>query len=117
MLQILPVVRALAAAGETQLLVRTIEAIRETDASANAHTAVLAGEGLLSLLEGRADEAVEQLEAAVERERELGHTYHASCLELDLARALEAAGQEAAAQKAQARAAAVLEPLGCVNPF
>ena len=116
-LQTLPVVRALAAAGETQLLVRTIEAIRETDASANAHTTVLAGEGLLSLLEGRADEAVEQLEAAVERERELGHTYHASCLELDLARALEAAGQEAAAQKAQSRAAAVLEPLGCVNPF
>ena len=93
-LQTLPVVRALAAAGETQLLVRTIEAIRETDASANAHTAVLAGEGLLSLLEGRADEAVEQLEAAVERERELGHTYDASCLELDLARALEAAGAE-----------------------
>jgi hypothetical protein len=116
-LHTLPVVRALAAAGETKLLVRTIEAIRETDASANAHTAVLAGEGLLSLLEGRAEEAAEQLEAAVERERELGHTYGAACLELDLARALETAGQKPAAHKAQARAAAVLEPLGCVNPF
>ena len=116
-LHTLPVVRALAAAGETQLLARTIEAIRETDASANAHTTVLAGEGLLSLLEGRADEAAEQLEAAVERERELGHAYDAACLELDLARAFEAAGQKAAAQKAQARAAAVLQPLGCVNPF
>ena len=78
---------------------------------------MLAGQGLLALLQGRADEAVEQLEAAVERERELGHTYHASCLELDLARALEAAGQKALRQKALARAAAVLEPLGCVNPF
>jgi len=116
-LHTLPVVRALAAAGETQLLARTIEAIRKTDASANAHTAVLAGEGLLSLLQGRAGEAAEQLEAAVGRDRELGHRYDAACLELSLARALEAAGQEAAAQKAQGRAAAVLEPLGCVNPF
>ena len=113
----LPVVRALAAAGETQILIRTIEAIRESDPSGNAHTAVLAGEGLVALLQGRADEAVEQLEAAGERERELGHTFHASCLELDLARALETAGQKAAAQTALARAAAVLEPLGCVNPF
>ena len=98
--------------GRRSFFVRTIEAIRETDASANAHTAVLAGEGLLSLLGGRADEAVEQLEAAVERERELGHTYDASCLELDLALACSRPlGQEAAAQKAHARAAAVLEPL------
>jgi tetratricopeptide (TPR) repeat protein len=118
-LEAVPVVRALAAAGETQLLVRTAEVIRETssDLSANAFTAVLAAEGLLSLLEGRAEEAVERLEAAIERERELGRTYDAACLELDLARALEAAGQEAAAQNAQARTAAVLEPLGCVNPF
>jgi tetratricopeptide (TPR) repeat protein len=118
-LEAVPVVRALAAAGETELLVRMAEAIRETssDLSANAFTAVLAAEGLLSLLQGRAEEAVEQLEAAIERERELGRTYDAACLELDLARALEAMGQKAAAQKAQARAAAVLEPLGCVNPF
>jgi tetratricopeptide (TPR) repeat protein len=116
-LHTLPVVRALAAAGETQLLVRTIEAIRETSDASNAHTAVLAGEGLLSLLQGRAAEAVEKLEAAIEREQQLGHTYDAACLELGLARALEAAGKTAAAQKAQARAAAVLEPLACVNPF
>jgi class 3 adenylate cyclase/tetratricopeptide (TPR) repeat protein len=113
-----PVVRALAAAGETDLLARTIESIRKTpDVSANARTALLAAEGLLALLQGRADEAVERLKLATERERRLGHTYYAACLELDLARALETAGQKVAAQKAQARAAAVLEPLGCVNPF
>jgi tetratricopeptide (TPR) repeat protein len=113
-----PVVRALAAAGETGLLVRTAEAIGETaGVSANAQTALLAAAGLLALLEGRAGEAVDQLELATERERRLGRTYYAACLELDLARALEAAGRTAAAQEAQARAAAVLEPLGCVNPF
>jgi tetratricopeptide (TPR) repeat protein len=118
-LEAVPIIRALAAAGETELLVRTAEAIRATssDLSANAYTAVLAAEGLLSLLQGRAGEAVEQLEAVIERERELGHTYDVACLELDLARALEAAGEDAAAQKARARATAILEPLGCVNPF
>jgi len=118
MLDAMPVVRTLAGAGETQLLVRTAESIGETaDVSANAYTARLAADGLLALLRGRADEAVAQLELATERERRLGRTYHAACLELDLARALEAAGRTAAAQERQARAAAVLEPLGCVNPF
>jgi class 3 adenylate cyclase/tetratricopeptide (TPR) repeat protein len=117
-LDAVPIVRALAAVGETQLLVRTTESIRETpDVSAKAHTALIAAEGLLALLQGRAGEAVEQLELAIQRERQLGRTYDAACLELDLARALEAAGQTAAAQEVQARAASVLEPLGCVNPF
>jgi hypothetical protein len=43
--------------------------------------------------------------------------YPAACLELDLARALEAAGHTPASNEVRARAAAVLEPLGCVNPF
>jgi class 3 adenylate cyclase/tetratricopeptide (TPR) repeat protein len=117
-LDAVPIVRALAAVGETQLLVRTTESIRETpDVSAKAHTALIAAEGLLALLQGRAGEAVEQLELAIQRERQLGRTSDAACLELDLARALEAAGQTAAAQEVQARAASVLEPLGCVNPF
>jgi class 3 adenylate cyclase/tetratricopeptide (TPR) repeat protein len=117
-LDAVPLVRALAAAGETQLLTRTIESMRATpDVSANAHTALLAAEGLLALLQGRADDAAEQLELATERERKLRRTYNAACLELDLARALEAAGRTSAAQEARARAASVLEPLDCVNPF
>ncbi len=117
-LDAVPVVRALAAAGETQLLERTTESIRATpNLSATAHTALLAGEGLLALLQGRAAEAVERLEAAADRERKLGRTYNTACLEVDLARALEAAGQTDAAQEVRAGAAAVLEPLGCVNPF
>ena len=117
-LDALPIVRALAAAGETQLLARTTESIRETpNVSGMPHTALIAAEGLLALAQGRASEAVEQLETATERERQLGRTYDAACLELDLARALEAAGETAAAQEVQARAASVLEPLRCVNPF
>nr|MDQ2982014.1 AAA family ATPase [Actinomycetota bacterium] len=117
-LDAVPVMRALAAVDEIQLLLCTTESIRKTpDVSGQMHTAPTAAEGLLALVQGRADKAVEQLGLAIERERQLGRTYDAACLELDLARALEAAGQSAAAQEAQARAASVLEPLGCVNPF
>jgi tetratricopeptide (TPR) repeat protein len=118
-LDAVPVVRALAAGGETELLSRTIESMRDTpDASTNANTsAVRAGEGLLALAEGRPRDAAEQLEAVIGKELELGRTYSAACLELDLARAFEAADDKAAAQEARARASSILEPLGCVNPF
>jgi class 3 adenylate cyclase/tetratricopeptide (TPR) repeat protein len=117
-LDAVPAVRALAAADEAELLARMTESIRETpDLAANAETALLTGQGLLALLEGRPVEAVEQLELAIERERRLGRTFPAACLELDLAAALEAAGRTAASNNVRARAASVLEPLGCVNPF
>jgi len=117
-LEAVPIVRALAAAGETQLLARTTESIRETsDLAANAQTALLAAEGLIAHLEGRAGEAVKQLERAAERERQLGRTYAAACLEVDLTQALEAAGQTDASKEVRARAASVREPLGCVSPF
>jgi class 3 adenylate cyclase/tetratricopeptide (TPR) repeat protein len=113
-----PVVRALADAGETELLARTAESIRETpDVSAHAQTALLAAEGLLALQHGNADKAVEKLELAADRKRQLGRTYDAACLELDLARALEADGQTEASKEVRASAATVLEPLRCVNPF
>jgi hypothetical protein len=57
------------------------------------------------------------LSATSERIHELGHDYDAACLDLDLARAMEAAGDEAAAADIRLRSAAVLEPLRCVNPF
>jgi class 3 adenylate cyclase/tetratricopeptide (TPR) repeat protein len=113
-----PVVRALADAGETELLALTAESIRETpDLSAHTETAVLAAEGLLALEHGNAGEAVEKLELAADRKRQLGRSYDAACLELDLAQALEANGQIEASKKARASATAVLEPLSCVNPF
>ena len=85
--------------------------------TAKLQTTLIAGEGLLALMAQRPGEAVEKLTAAVERERELGYVFDAACLELDLARALEAEGRDDAAAEARKRAASVLEPLGCVNPF
>jgi hypothetical protein len=75
------------------------------------------GAALQALIEGQATKAVGQLEEAVERQRELRRAFEAACLELELARALEAAGRGDEAQEVRARADAVLEPLGCVNPF
>ena len=115
-----PAVRALAAAGEAELLQRTLDSMRRTKVEAQTaklQTSLAVGDGLLALLEQRADAAVERLTAAIERERELGYVYDAACLELDLARALEAAGQTDAADEARKRAASVLEPLGVVNAF
>jgi hypothetical protein len=85
--------------------------------TARLETTLTAGDGLLALMEQRAGEAVDLLGAAVERERELGYVFDAACLELDLARALEAEGRDDAAAEARKRAASVLEPLGCVNAF
>jgi class 3 adenylate cyclase/tetratricopeptide (TPR) repeat protein len=115
-----PVVRALAAAGEAGLLQRTIDSMRRTSSEAQTaklQTTLTAGEGLLALMEQRTGEAVEQLAAAVERERELGYVYDAACLEVDLARALEAHGQGDAAAETRSRAMSVLEPLGCLNAY
>ena len=79
--------------------------------TAKLRTALTAGEGLLALVEQRSGEAVERLTAAVEAERAYGFVYDAACLELDLARALEADGRADAAAEARGRAASVLEPL------
>jgi tetratricopeptide (TPR) repeat protein len=115
-----PIVRALAAAGEEELLRRTVDSMRRTPKevqTAKLRTGLLAGEGLLALMEQRPAEAVELLTAAVEAERGLGYLYDAACLELDLARALEAHGDADAAEETRERAASVLVPLGCVNAF
>ena len=54
-----PIVRALAAAGEIDLLRRTIESMRRSgEVAAKTQTALLAGDGLLALDDGRAADAV-----------------------------------------------------------
>jgi len=115
-----PIPRALAAAGETELLRQAAEAFRlktrDIDAPRIAISATVA-EGHVALVAGDADAAVESFRAAAERERGLGWTYRAACLDLDLADALGAAGRPADATEARDRAAAVLEPLGCVNAY
>jgi len=51
------------------------------------------------------------------RLRAFGRHYDAACVALEVATALEAVGDEAGAAEASERAAAVLGPLGCVNPW
>jgi len=119
-LTVVPAVRALAAVGAEELLERTLESMRHTPSE--ALTAMLGisltvGEALLALLRGRTDDAVQGLSAPIETLRKLGYDYDAACLELDLARALEAHGDTKAAEEARGRAASVLEPLAVVNAF
>jgi hypothetical protein len=114
----IPIVRALAAVEATDLLERMTESLRSSKGlAAKSQTALLAGDGLLALAAGRAADAVDLLTEAAGRERRLGRAYDAALLDLDLARALEASGDTEGSVEARARAKAVLEPLGCVNPY
>jgi hypothetical protein len=73
--------------------------------------------GLLALLDGDAAEAAE-LHLRAERELDaLGRRYEAACVALEVARALQEAGDAAGVAAARERASVVLEPLGCVNPW
>jgi class 3 adenylate cyclase/tetratricopeptide (TPR) repeat protein len=118
-LTMVPVARALAAAGEPELLARLAESLGRAPSESIAamlELSVAAAEGLL-LLEARRPEAVERLTAASQRLHELGHDYEAACVDLDLARALRSAGDEGAAAEINTRSAALLESLRCVQPF
>ena len=115
-----PIPRALAAAGETELLRVVADAFRlktgDIDVPRIAISATVA-DGHVALASGDAEAAVESFRAAAERERGFGWTFRAACLDLDLADAFEAAGQPSEAAAARDRAAAVLGPLGCVNAY
>jgi hypothetical protein len=74
-------------------------------------------DALLQLADGRPNDAVDVLERVLERERARGRRYVAACLETELTKALTASGRQAEADAAQARADAVLQPLGCVYPY
>ena len=119
-LPVTAIARALAAAGETELLERVSDVFTAQRASADAPRiaiAATAASGLVALAAGRATEAVELLGAAAEWERRLGWPYRAACLDLDLSRALTAAGAERGASAARERATAVLAPLRCVHAY
>jgi class 3 adenylate cyclase/tetratricopeptide (TPR) repeat protein len=115
-----PVPRALAAAGETELLERVATAFRlkaaDIDAPRISISATVA-EGLVSLAAGDADTAVTLLNDAAEQERGFGWSYRAACIDADVARALDDAGRPTEAAAARDRANAILEPLGCVHAY
>jgi len=114
------VARGLAAAGELDRLARLVSMLRAVPSeswSGNQPISLAASDGLLALAAGELHAAVERLAEAVHLERSLGRAYNTACLELDLATALDAAGDGTGADESRARAAAVLEPLGCVNAY
>jgi hypothetical protein len=112
--------RAVAAAGETELLERISEALahqREIAESPRTAIGATVAAAHVALAAGRWAEAVEPLRVAAEWERRLGWRYRAACLDVDLASALHAAGAAGDAAGARDRATAVLAPLRCVNAF
>jgi hypothetical protein len=112
--------RAVAAAGENELLEQVSDMLRTQRETADAPRIAIAetvATGLVSLAAGHADDAVELIREAAEWERRLGWPYRAACLDVELANALEAVGAEHDAAAARARATAVLAPLRCVNAY
>jgi class 3 adenylate cyclase/tetratricopeptide (TPR) repeat protein len=72
---------------------------------------------LLLSLEGDFDGAAPLMQVAERSAVELDRSYEAACIAGDLARVLEASGDAGGAEVAEARSRAMLEPLGCVNPY
>ena len=117
-LSAVPIARAVATVGDNELLARLAASLGATTSpSSSIGNSLRVTQGLQALADGNPENAVSELEAAVNRERELGHVYTAACLDLDLAAALEAMGAAAEAAATRAGARSVLDPLGCVNPF
>ena len=114
----LPATRAIAAAGELELLRRWTDSLgRGTARHGRAETTELAARGLLALHEGRPDEAVPLLSEAAEKDRALGYLFDAATLDLDMAAAFEAAGDSERAAGVRGEAEAFLVSIGCVNPL
>ena len=76
-----------------------------------------AAAGLRALADGRPADAVAPLTQLRDVQTWYGFSFEAALSDLDLARALEQAGDPAGAADVRARADAVLGPLGVVNPI
>ena len=74
-------------------------------------------QGVVASHHGRTDEALGALRRMVELEQRRQAPYDEACARLDLADALEAAGQKDAAGTEREAAGQVLRPLGVVNPL
>jgi tetratricopeptide (TPR) repeat protein len=110
--------RSLYAAREHELLRALDECLTQRgEGERFARTTSAACSGLSALADGRAHDALPLLQEVTALEIERGAYYGAACAELDLALAYDALRETGPAADARERARAVLEPLGCVNPF
>ena len=109
--------RSLAAAGEIDVLERYARQLEERERAMDMTVASVVSRGLLTRLEGRNGDAARVLAGAETEVRRLGRRYEAACLALEVAAALDAAGERSGGDEARARANEVLLPLGCVNAY
>jgi class 3 adenylate cyclase/tetratricopeptide (TPR) repeat protein len=114
-----PVLRAVAASGEFDLLEQTLDSLRGARGGGVARLALSIGVGdaLLDIAAGRFEAAAQRLTEAVARNEELGFLYDAACLKLDLAEALDRGGAANDAARAGAEARQFLADLRCVHAF
>jgi len=112
----LPAIRALATAGELDLLAEWATALsRAPSRAGRLGSSARVADGLLALHSGRHDEAIEQLSAAVAMDRSLGYAFDAAAIELDLASAFDAAGAHDRASALRRSSERFFESIGCVH--
>jgi hypothetical protein len=111
----IPICRTLLTIGDRDRLAQFVAALAKADSTSQVGMLGVGG-SLLAHVDGDVAGASRDLLGAEQGLRDLGRHYDAACVALDAARALEAAGDGAEADRARARATSFLEPLGCVNP-
>ena len=109
--------RALAQLGDVERLARFDGRLDDGTSAAFLRATKCACRGFLALADDDWSTAVEAFREEVEVERRRGAGYLAACAELDLAVALDAGGDAEAAVTARSGARAVIDALGCINPF
>jgi hypothetical protein len=113
-----PLPRALAKVGDVEMLDSMLALFAEEVGEprmTRLRAAGLALRGFRAMAAGDGTTAVPLFMQVREIEAARGAVVHAADVDLDLAAALDLAGDPAAAVEARARAAAVYEPLGAVN--
>jgi hypothetical protein len=113
----IPICRVLAATDDHRRLAKWCDVFRGRAAGGQPATVLKVAHGLLELLEGKAALAGRHLLEAEQELSSYGRHYDAACVALDVARALEQAGDTPGAVSARQRARALLDGLGCVNPY
>jgi hypothetical protein len=116
----LPLVRTLHAADEPDLLEQVLDSMQPTsgvELGAKLTTSHLAAQAFVARRAGDAERAAGLLERAAAAERALGYAFDAAVLELDLAEALQAAGDGERAPAVRDSTMTFIGALGCVNPL
>jgi len=108
--------RSLAQIGDVDSLRRLAEHLVAAEVTDQVRITSSTARGFVALADGDPPAAVEAFRAAVKLERSRGADYHVACAELDVAAALEAAGDVAEAAEIRAGVRTMLDGLACVHP-